>query len=403
AERAWLQDSLEDVQAEIRERGIENNAAVKIATLVGETMPRVFKGETTMLEHLRTSGLLDEYYANGVGTLESTAWLGGAVRQLTDRCPHLKIMEVGAGTGGATKRILAAAGHSFDSYTFTDISSSFFEKAAVVLEPWQDKMIFKVCDVEKDPIAQGFAEEVYDVVVASFILHATAQLDRTVRNIRKLVKPGGYLVIGEGTNNGPFQSGDGLIFGTLPGWWLGADEGRTLSPFVSASQWDTILRQNGFSGLDTTAPTQFFGAFGVVLAVSQAIDDRVAFLREPLAAPSSSSRPKIAKLVLVGGETDAVARLVEELVTILGDVSESIVTYRILDDIDFAVCDETATVLVVSELDGPIFKSLHPAKWHSFRELFVGKRRVVWVTAGRNADEPYSNMIVGFGRAAKNE
>ncbi|KAH6876757.1 polyketide synthase [Thelonectria olida] len=401
AETEWLSDSLEDVQKEIKERKIENNAAIKIATLVGETMPRVFKGETTMLEHLRTSGLLDEYYANGIGTLESTAWLGGAVRQLTDRSPRLKILEVGAGTGSATKRILAQVGHSFDSYTFTDISSSFFENAAEVFEPWRDKMVFKVCDVEKDPVSQGFAEGEYDVVVASFILHATANLDRTVRNIRKLVKPGGYLVIGEGTNDGPFQSGDGLIFGTLPGWWLGAEEGRSLSPFVSAAQWDAILRRTGFSGLDTTAPPQFFDAFGVVLGLSQAVDDRVAFIREPLA--ESLGRPKISKLVLVGGETEVVGRLVDTLLGILENISESITVYKTLEEVAFEVCDESATVLVLSELDNPIFKSLNPEKWHSFRELFLGQRTVLWLTTGRNDDEPYSNMIVGFGRAATNE
>lgn len=78
---------------------IQDNPAVKITELVGKTMPLVFRGETTMLEHLRTSGLLDEYYANGIGTQKSTAWLGGMVRQLTDRNPRLKILEVGAGTG----------------------------------------------------------------------------------------------------------------------------------------------------------------------------------------------------------------------------------------------------------------------------------------------------------------
>lgn len=63
--------------------------------LVGEVMPRVFKGESNMLEHFRTSGLLDEYYANGFGTLQSTLWLGSVLKQITDRHPHLRLLEIG--------------------------------------------------------------------------------------------------------------------------------------------------------------------------------------------------------------------------------------------------------------------------------------------------------------------
>lgn len=64
--------------------------------LVGETMPRVFREETTMLEKLRKLGLLDEHYdAHGFGTMQSTLWLGSVVEQITNRHPQLKILEIG--------------------------------------------------------------------------------------------------------------------------------------------------------------------------------------------------------------------------------------------------------------------------------------------------------------------
>ena len=63
--------------------------------LVGTTMPRVFKEETTMLEHFRESGLLDEYYAHGFGTMQSSLWLSNVVKQITDRHPHLHLLEIG--------------------------------------------------------------------------------------------------------------------------------------------------------------------------------------------------------------------------------------------------------------------------------------------------------------------
>ena len=48
-----------------------------------------------MLEHYRSSGLLDEYYTHGFGTMQSSLWLSHAVKQMTDRNPHLSILEIG--------------------------------------------------------------------------------------------------------------------------------------------------------------------------------------------------------------------------------------------------------------------------------------------------------------------
>src|SRR5438128_1391633 len=73
----------------------------------------------------------------------------------------------GAGTGGVTKTIIKQLGKAFNSYTYTDISSGFFEKAQEVFSDHSDYMNFKTLDVEKDPVAQGFQENSYDLVVCS--------------------------------------------------------------------------------------------------------------------------------------------------------------------------------------------------------------------------------------------
>jgi hypothetical protein len=80
ARKSWADNTVEDVRAEVKAKGVEDNSGVKIMFLVGETMPRVFTGETTMLEHFRESGLLDEYYANGFGTMQSSLWLSHATK-----------------------------------------------------------------------------------------------------------------------------------------------------------------------------------------------------------------------------------------------------------------------------------------------------------------------------------
>ncbi|ROV99765.1 hypothetical protein VSDG_03093 [Cytospora chrysosperma] len=328
-----------------------------------------------MVEHMRTSGLLDKYYSRGFGMKQSSAWLSQAIKQITDRHPHLNILEIGAGTGGATKDILSSIGRSSDTYTFTDVSSSFFGDAAEALAPWRDRMIFRVLDAERSPVEQDFEEGKYDVVVASFVIHATARLSETMRDLSKLLKPGGYLVVGEGTSNGPLQSGDGFIFGPLPGWWLGVDEGRVFTPFVNLDQWDTLLKDTGLSGLDCVVPPRLSDAFGLALFVSQAVDDRIFFLRSPLATVRypGLDGAVISKPIIIGGLTEPVEELAHELETILTPYAGEIVSCKSLEDVEYASIDESASVICLAELDNPCFKDMTHERWNGFKKPFLEK------------------------------
>lgn len=92
----WLDDTSEVIQAASGE--FADVVDVEIMHLVGSQMPRVFRGETTMLEEFRNDGsvgILDRYYAEGFGLQESAQWISGAVKQITERYPHMNIMEIG--------------------------------------------------------------------------------------------------------------------------------------------------------------------------------------------------------------------------------------------------------------------------------------------------------------------
>ena len=58
-------------------------------------MPRVIRGETTILEHLLPSGLLDDYYVNALGFPQFSKWLARSASQLTHRYPQMDILEIG--------------------------------------------------------------------------------------------------------------------------------------------------------------------------------------------------------------------------------------------------------------------------------------------------------------------
>ena len=106
----------------------------------------------------------------------------------------------------------------FEKYDFTDVSSGFFERSRSRLQKWDSSIAYKVLDIDKDPIDQGFAEESYDLIIASNVLHVASHIDTAISRVRKLLKRGGKLVMIETTRIFPSYN---TCIGVLPGWWAG--------------------------------------------------------------------------------------------------------------------------------------------------------------------------------------
>ncbi|KAI0802200.1 KR domain-containing protein [Xylaria sp. FL0064] len=354
-----------------------NTIDVKIINTIGEQMPRVFRGETTILEHLRAGELLDTYYANALGLPECSKWLAHAVKRIFHRYPHMNIMEVGAGTGGATKSIIKELGSDFSTYLFTDISAAFFESAREKFE-YSQRVSFRTFNAEKDPIAQGFEAYSFDLVVASFVLHATSNLEKAMNNIRRLLRPGGYLIVAEITDN----------------------DRVTLLLSLGVYEWDTILLNTGFSGLDVVTPDDFRSVHPFSVFVSQAVDDRINFLRFPL--NEAVATPPLEHLVIVSGGTLQTLRLANSVRNLLERFSNHISVFQTLQDIDYAALTSESSVLCLSELEKPLFENIDERTFASLKRL-LGSKTVVWLTSGRLVDNPLSNITVGFGRTAVRE
>lgn len=198
---------------------------VRFVRIVGENLVPVIRSGTSMLEHMNQDGLLLAFYEEGsICSGPSQGWLARIVAQVSNRFPGLNVLEVGAGTGATTTPVLRELGDSCGSYTFTDISSGFFIAAEELFAEDASRMVFKTFNMEKGPAEQGFTEGSYDVIVAVNVLHVSADLESSLANVRRLLKPGGFLIVGEFTSTNWLFSG--VTVGTLPGWWIGAETGR---------------------------------------------------------------------------------------------------------------------------------------------------------------------------------
>lgn len=261
-------------------------------------------------------------------------------------------------------------------------------------------MIFKTFNTEFPPSDQGFVEGQYDVVIAANVLHVSADMEKSMTNVRRLLKPGGYLLTLEVTNCELLFSG--MTVGTLPGWWVAAETGRPWGPCLTLPQWDTVLKQTGFSGIDTVTP-DVSESLPVTVFVSQAVDDRVTLLRDPLS--STAEYENLGTLVIIGGSTLPVFNLVEDVAATVSSRFSEVVVFESIGDLmtSGSAVPSGASVLCLADLDEPMMRTLTPQKFDSLQRLFGVAGTLVLVTRACRADEPYSMMLVGIGRTVKTE
>ena len=188
---------------------------------IGEHLPQILRGELDPLTVMIEGDRLEKHYRDTQIISQCYEQAAAYVALLANKNPFLNVLEVGAGTGGATFPMLQALngpdGPCFANYDFTDISPGFFEKVMDRTKNLGDLINFKILDIEKDPVEQGYQAGSYDLVIAANVLHATRCINDTLNRVRSLLKPGGTLILIEITvDNLPVT----VMFGTLPGWWL---------------------------------------------------------------------------------------------------------------------------------------------------------------------------------------
>ncbi|KAJ5084947.1 hypothetical protein NUU61_009526 [Penicillium alfredii] len=407
----WVGDTLEDI-TQIVSR-YPDNIDMKIMRAVSERLPAVIQGEENMLEILMRDNMLSKFYAEMAGIQPYIRELARTAGQISHRYPHINLLEIGkpvhlpatglsilivliqgAGSGATSEQVLSRMDKAFASYTYTDIVDTQFDELQDKFQQYQSRMAFKVLDIEKDIADQGFPDESFDVVIASLALYATKNLETTLSHVRRLLKPGGYLILLELTD--PNVMRFGLTLGGLPGWWLGYDEGRMLSPCVSTDHWDALMKKTGFSGIDALTPHHSTFPLPFSIMTTQAVDTRIAFLRDPLA--DSQQVLGVDSLTIIGGRTILTARMAKEIENTVSHHYVKTKTVASLTDLALAELPVMGTVVSLVELDEPALKSITPVKLKAFQELFKQSKNILWLGHGAQGDNPYGNMFTGVYR-----
>jgi acyl transferase domain-containing protein/SAM-dependent methyltransferase len=185
----------------------------------------------------------------------------------------LRILEIGAGTGGTTNAVLRSLPQRRFDYWFTDVSEFFFPRAE---ERFARFSSFRcgLLDIEKSPRGQGFAPHSFQAVVATNVLHATRNLDKTIDHVLELMAPGAVLVLSEVTRELAWYD---ITTGLIEGWQIFEDGLRADSPILHADRWAEILKRKGFAEVEVFPPKGL---------VTEVLGQHVLIARGPLTAPA---------------------------------------------------------------------------------------------------------------------
>lgn len=340
------------------------------------------------------------FYNNSSSATACNEYITQLVLQISHKFPRTNILEISAGVRNTTSAILGVIGDAYGQYTCTASSENIVERLKDSIIPaTSENLSFKVFDVQADIASQGFEAGSYDVVIVTDVLRGSLDLSSTMQNLRSLVRPGGFLIAIELTGSSLMPT---AIMGGLETWWTGVSDRTVGSPVISTGEWDKILERHGFSGIDYTLHDHDHADIhGFSVFASQAMDDRLSVLRDPLNSIDMITQSAV---VLIGGETSNVSRLVRQAERMVRGWATEIQTYSSFGQVDLSQIPPGASVIYFGDLDKPLFSSPpSPKELEHLNGVLAISRHVLWVTSNRLVESPYSNIMVGIGRGLRRE
>jgi acyl transferase domain-containing protein/NADPH:quinone reductase-like Zn-dependent oxidoreductase/acyl carrier protein len=278
--------------ATLRRRFAAHGVELSLVERCGAELPALLRGIGDPLQLLFADAAAGDLYRESPKSKLYNTLAARAVAAALEGWPAgraLRVLEIGAGTGGTTRSVLPQLPPSRTEYVFSDVSPSLLAKARQSFAAYP-YLRTEVLDIEKPAESQGFAAHGFDLVVAANVLHATRDLEETLGRVRRLLAPQGMLVLLESTGR---QRWADLTFGLLEGWWRFADFDRRPSyPLLSWRGWQDLLAAGGFHDAVAVGDGAGPDAVGQVVIVARGPGPEASAVSPSERVPDTAAAPR---------------------------------------------------------------------------------------------------------------
>ncbi|KAH3766105.1 type I polyketide synthase [Pelomyxa schiedti] len=221
----------------------------KVMTIESEIIHSVGKNVVHVLNNsgsLFEDDKLSKFYSESVTcNINTTSF--PVLRKLLQCGKRIRILEIGGGTGGATKQFLPLCQEAYTNgcdveYIFTDVSPFFVSSAKEMF----GHIPFVQCSTLD--IAKPFPDELREVnvIIAFAVVHVASEVGPVLSRIFDALSPGGVLLLTEPTRKDSVFFN--FLFGLFDQWWANDPKDRD-HVCLSREEWTQRLYKTGFSAV----------------------------------------------------------------------------------------------------------------------------------------------------------
>lgn len=236
---------------DILESRPEQVAEIELMRLMGTNFGRCIRGEADAVQLIFGNADARAHLSRSYSSSELNAVI---IRQLTDfLCDvllrHRKdndveplcILEIGAGMGGTTSWLLPALAQLEVPvvYTFTDVGPLFVKQAASRFRKYPF-VTYKLLDIEQPPDDAELRHSQH-IILGTNVVHATRDTTASLRNLRGLLRPDGFVVLAEMVSQMLWTD---VVFGLFEGFQCFEDGRRHATQ--SAEAWERSFKAAGY-------------------------------------------------------------------------------------------------------------------------------------------------------------
>lgn len=383
---------------------------------VKDQLPDIIAGTETwrsVMEGEEAAGLLQTVFEQSTELLLGYERIGHYLDLMSAQNPSLHILEVGAGAGWLTPRILHRIGGAdgsiprFDKYRIVPGSSSETAKTRLrgILEPWLGDAVCLeklALDGRREQDQQDLpSPHTLDVVVCCHLSNSVASMATAIKTLHRLLKPGGTIILLEPRQKSPTAL---ALYGTCPSWWShGAVDGTTKDD-AGPRNWHSGLEESGFVDIVDVPHSSPATADAEEDVVGDSAVNSLLIAKSPRRASVSPERSPPVPILLICGDTTT--REIQGnpslsgLAALLRGSGHQVTTASSLEDADPAgkMCVVAWNNLLPTVLSNPTEE-----EFRALQDLFLKSRGVLSIIRGARSHSPVLNMVVGMNRTVRSE